>query len=133
MRALLFLIFVDPRHARVRYRWAIMLYLVVVAIGAIPGARANIGHYASGLVLHSTAYAILAALLFAGSPGSERGRAFKSVLTVAMLGALDEFIQSFLPYRRASILDWMVDCTAALLTCLLLWAVWPKATRQPPP
>jgi VanZ family protein len=35
-------------------------------------------------------------------------------------------VQSFFPYRGADIRDWMVDCGAALVTCLLLSALLPK-------
>ena len=74
-----------------------------------PGARADIGHYAPGPVLHSIAYALLATLWFIGSRGSALARACKAVLAVAMMGACDEFVQSFFPYRGASVRDWAVD------------------------
>ncbi len=126
MRAILTLLFLDPRYEKTRYRWAILLYLLVVFMGSIPGARASIGNFASGLVLHSLAYAVLTVLLFTGSSGSAMQRAIKSILTVMVLGALDEFIQSFFPYRRASIIDWAVDSNAAVIVSALLWAAWPR-------
>ena len=133
MRAILSLLFLDPRYTNLRYRWAILLYLAVVFMGSIPGARASIGNYASGLVLHSLAYAVLTVLLFTGSNGSATQRAVKSILTVAVLGALDEFIQSFFPYRRASVIDWAVDCNAAIIVSLLLRAAWPRLTGSAAP
>lgn len=106
---------------------AVLMYLTIVVAGNIPGARADIGHYAPGVVLHGTAYAILACLCFLASTGSLAARASKAVLAVALMGAGDELIQSFFPYRGADPRDWAVDCTAAVLAVLVLCAVWPKA------
>ena len=96
------------------------MYLTILVAGSIPGARAEIGHYASGVVLHSLAYAILAALCFSAVGGTPGQRAAKAVLVVAAMGAGDEFVQSFFPYRGASVHDWAVDCMAAALACSLL-------------
>lgn len=99
---------------------AIVMYLTIITTGNIPGARADIGQYAPGPVLHSTAYAVLAALWFVGSAGSAWARSWKAVLAVAVMGAADEFIQSFFPYRGADVRDWAVDVGAALVACALL-------------
>ncbi|CDG84836.1 VanZ family protein [Janthinobacterium agaricidamnosum] len=125
LTALLF----SSRYQKQRYLCAFILYLLIVIIGSIPGARKDIGDYASGIVLHTLAYAIIAYLLFSGTPGSLPRRAATSIVTVALMGALDEYIQSFLPYRRGAVSDWLVDCNAAILMSLLLWLVWPKAQR----
>jgi VanZ family protein len=68
---------------------------------------------------------VLAFLWFTGSAGGPALRAAKAVLAVAIMGAGDEFVQSFFPYRGAAVSDWMVDCAAALATCAVLWALWP--------
>lgn len=127
MSALFALLVLDPKLRRLRYRCALVIYAAILVMGSIPGARAEIGHYASGIVLHSLAYAGLTALLFTGSNGSARARAIKAVLTVALMGAFDELVQSFLPYRSGAVSDWLVDCTAALITSALLWTLLPKA------
>lgn len=106
---------------------AIAMYLLIITTGNIPGARADIGQYAPGPVLHSIAYAVLACLWFVGSHGSPLARAAKAVLTIAAMGALDETIQSYFPYRGASVVDWMVDCVAAAVASGLLCAFLPKA------
>jgi len=106
---------------------AMLMYLAIVIVGNLPGARADIGHYASGVVLHSTAYAVLTALWFFGSTGSAAARAAKAVLAVAVMGAGDEFIQSFFPWRGADLRDWAVDCTSALVMSGLLCLLVPKA------
>jgi hypothetical protein len=106
---------------------AALMYLTILVAGSIPGARADIGHYAPGVVLHSTAYAILACLCFLGFTGSPGTRALKAVLTIAAMGAGDEFVQSFFPYRGADVRDWAVDCSSAIVTCAALCLVLPKS------
>jgi len=101
------------------------MYLTILVAGSIPGARADIGQYASGAMLHSTAYAVLASLCFFGSSGSLAARACKAVLAVAAMGAGDEFVQSFFPYRGADVRDWAVDCASAVVTCSLLSLLLP--------
>jgi VanZ family protein len=127
MPALLSTLVLDPRLRILRLACAILMYLVILVAGSMPGARAEIGHYASGAVLHSTAYAVLAFLWFTGSAGSAAARAAKAVLAVAVMGAGDEFVQSFFPYRGPAVSDWMVDCAAAIITSALLYAVLPAS------
>lgn len=125
MAALLFTLVLDPKLRLLRRACAVLTYLAILVAGSIPGARAGIGVYASGPVLHSTAYAVLAFLWFTGSAGSRLARAAKAVLAVAVMGAGDEFLQSFFPYRGAAIADWLVDCAAALITSIVLCALLP--------
>lgn len=112
---------------------AIVMYLAIVTFGNIPGARADIGTYASGAVLHSMAYAVLAALWFVGSPGAAATRAWKAVLAVAVMGACDETIQSFFPYRGASVHDWAVDVAAAIAASALLWVLMARGATATTP
>jgi VanZ family protein len=127
MPAFLSLLLLDPKLRAARRGLALVLYLIIVVAGSVPGAREDIGHYASGVVLHSLAYAGLALLWFTGSAGSAGTRAVKTVLAIAVMGALDEFVQSFFPYRGPDVHDWMVDCAAAVVTSAVLAAVLPKA------
>ena len=113
-------------HARLRFRTALFLYALVILIGDIPGARADVGQYASGVVLHSFGYGVLTLILFSGIAGSMGRRALLAVLMVMAMGALDEFIQSFLPYRRGAVSDWLVDITAATAVAAPLYFLWPK-------
>jgi VanZ family protein len=126
MPALLSLLVLDPRLRKLRLGCALALYLAIVITGSIPGARAEIGHYAPGVALHSLAYATLAFLWFIGSTGNARQRTLKAVLAVALMGAGDELVQSLFPYRGAAVSDWLVDCCAAIATCAVLCAVLPK-------
>jgi VanZ family protein len=126
MPSLLSILVLDPKYRALRRSCALLMYLTIVVVGSIPGARAQIGAYATGLTLHSTAYAVLAFLWFTGSSGSPLARAAKAVLAVALMGAGDEFVQSFFPYRGADVHDWLVDCSSALVTSALLCAVVPR-------
>lgn len=123
--SLLQLCFAD-RYERLRYRTALLLYALVILIGDIPGVRADVGQYASGGVLHSFGYGVLALMLFSGTAGGMARRALLAMLMVAAMGALDECIQSFLPYRHGAVSDWLVDITAAAAVCLPLYFLWPK-------
>ncbi|WGG49342.1 VanZ family protein [Rugamonas sp. DEMB1] len=126
MRTLLAQLLLTNSHAKLRYWGAMVLYLLILILGSIPGARSDIGNVASGLILHSCAYAGLAFLVFTGGSGTPAWRAGKALLTIMLMGALDEYIQSFFPYRHGAVSDWLVDCNAALLTSLLMWALWSR-------
>jgi VanZ family protein len=124
-------IFLTASHARLRYWTAIALYLLILILGSIPGARQDIGEVASGVVLHSLAYAGLTFLIFTGGSGTASQRAGKAVLTIALMGAIDECVQSLFPYRHGAVSDWMVDCTAAMLTAGFMWALWNRYRSLP--
>ena len=117
----------DPRLNRLRHAAAIVLFLAIVIGGSIPGARAGVGDYAPGVVLHSLAYATLTLLWYTAGQDSAARRSVAAVLAIAVMGAIDESVQSFFPYRGADLRDWLVDCSAALFTCALLWMLLPKA------
>lgn len=127
MIALLRLLLIDPSLSRMRIRLAGIAYPAILVLGSIPGARADIGHVASGPVLHSVAYSGLALLIFCGISGTAARRALVSVLAIAAMGALDEFVQSFFPYRGAAVGDWLVDCAAAIVAATILYLLWPRA------
>lgn len=118
MRALLTR-FISDKHAEaLMFRCGLALYLAVILLGSIPGARDEVGNVASGLVLHFTTYACIALLLACGAAGNLSTRAVKAFCIVAVMGALDEGIQSLLPYRDGALDDWMIDMSAALLVTL---------------
>lgn len=127
------LLVLDPSLARRRLAVAFSLFAAIIALGSIPGARAEIGNFASGLILHGLAYAGICTLLFTGYRGSAGRRAVAAVLTVAVMGALDELVQSFLPYRHGAVGDWMVDVSAATLAAMLLWTFLPRSSASRPP
>lgn len=126
MHSLFSLLVLDERLRRLRFRCALLLYAAIVLMGSIPGARAELGTLASGIVLHTLAYGAVTFLLYTGSAGTRRTRAVRSVLAVFAMGAVDELVQSFLPYRSGALADWIIDCNAALVTAGLLWAFLPE-------
>ncbi len=109
---------------------ALALYGAILVLGSVPGARADIGEVASGIVLHSLAYAAICFLLFTGSCGSPAMRAGKAVVTVAVMGAVDELVQSFLPYRHGAVADFLIDCNAAVMMAILLYCFLPVPAEQ---
>ena len=129
MAALLSLLVLDPKLRKLRLGCALLIYAAILVMGSIPGARAEIGQFASGVLLHTLAYSILTFLVYTGSAGSDRARAIKAVLTIALMGAGDELLQSFFPYRGAAVADWLVDCNAAIISAALLWAWLPKPAK----
>lgn len=137
MPALSTLLYAEPHVRRGMHIAALLMFAGIVIAGSVPGARAEVGEFASGIVLHSLAYAGLATLWFLGSTGSALQRALKAVLAIALMGACDEGVQSFLPYRSGAVHDWLVDVSAATLasTALALLAMRipaPHALRPAP-
>lgn len=130
MRRTIFTILLAPRLQKPSYRLAFALYVLMVSIGSLPGAREDVGQYASGLLLHALAYALLTLLLFVGSAGTRGERFVSAMLTVFAMGAFDEYVQSFFPYRTASVMDWMVDAVAGSATSAMLWQSWPKLIKR---
>lgn len=109
-----------PRLRTACIACTVLIYLLIVVAGNVPGARADIGRFAPGIVLHAGAYGLLACLCFLAGRGSPRARAIKAVLAAGLMGAGDEFIQGFFPYRGADVRDWAVDCVAACTAVLAL-------------
>ena len=132
MRTLLFR-FISGKHLEpVMFRCGLALYLAVIVLGSIPGARDEIGAVASGLVLHFATYSCIAFLLACGAAGDATAKAVKAFCIVAAMGALDEGIQSLLPYRDGAVIDWMIDVTAALFATLMFrMAANGKAATSP--
>jgi VanZ family protein len=112
------------RPARLRAGFA--LYALILILGSVPHARAEVGLFASGLVLHSTAYAIITFLLATGIDRRPLSRSMRAFLIVVAMGAIDECVQSFFPYRTAAVSDWLVDCGASFIMTSLLLRVQTK-------
>ena len=106
------------RYRNLRFRCGFLMYFLILIFGSIPHARAEIGELASGLVLHSVAYAAITFLLATGSRRRGYGAALQAFLIVVFMGAIDELVQSFFPYRHAAVSDWLVDCAASFCTAI---------------
>jgi VanZ family protein len=77
---------------------------------------------------HTFVYAVLAALVFFGLPRelSLRRRALLAFAITALYGASDEFHQSFVPGRDATLGDLLNDSIAAAVVVSLLTFVAPR-------
>jgi len=96
-------------------------------------------HFALRKLGHVTEYAILAALLWRGLRGtlaapSKIVLALSTLCMAAAFAASDEYHQSFVPSRTASVHDVMLDCVGALVAVLLCFmfarATAPKAEAR---
>jgi len=115
MPALSTMLHPEPKIRHALHVLALVLFAGILVAGSVPGARAEVGNFASGIVLHSLSYAFLTLLWFVGASGSPALRAAKAVLAIALMGATDELVQSFLPYRSGDVRDWLVDASAAVV------------------
>jgi VanZ family protein len=82
---------------------------------------------------HMTEYGILYLLSWrvfqgTGSPAWKWRRAVGALLFAALFAASDEYHQSFVPSRQASVRDVMIDITGASLALLCIWA-WKRRRR----
>ena len=60
-------------------------------------------------------------------------RAFQWLFVIiALMGAFDEYVQSFFPYRSATVTDWCVDMSAGLFASAFLWKVALSKPEAPP-
>jgi VanZ family protein len=122
--------FLYPTYGALRRKSAFGLYFLIVVLGAIPGVRSEAGELASGFVLHSLAYSTIAYLLFTGTSTQSFAKAVQAFLWVVVMGATDEYIQSFFPYRNGRVQDWLVDMGAAFLMLCILMRAWPVLQRR---
>lgn len=117
---------------RALHALALLGLVAILVAGSIPGARAEVGAFASGVVLHGLTYAFLATLWFLGATGTPLQRALKAMLAIALMGAIDEWVQSFFPYRSGDVRDWLVDVIAATLASSVLAALATFASAPQP-
>jgi len=117
---------------RALHALALLGLVAILVAGSIPGARAEVGAFASGVVLHGLTYAFLATLWFLGATGTPLQRALKAMLAIALMGAIDEWVQSFLPYRSGDVRDWLVDVIAATLASSVLAVLATFASASQP-
>jgi hypothetical protein len=99
---------------------ACLFFGCMIMLGAIPGEATALSDAVGDKLLHLGAYSFLTCVLFVGMRGTVASRAFRTVMMIALLGGLDEAVQSFMPYRSASMNDWTFDMLAAGLTLTML-------------
>jgi VanZ family protein len=79
-------------------------------------------------------FALLSARAFSGSSHDALKRHWflASLILIALYSLTDEFHQSFVPSRTASVYDSMIDTTGGFvsLSLIALWRAWRKRRRQ---
>jgi VanZ family protein len=109
----------------VRARWLALLagfFLLMVGIGSVPGEANALSDRFGDKWLHTLAYGFMALLCFHALVARPLTRALLTMITIALLGLVDESIQSLLPYRNASVADWCCDVgSAATVVAILLF------------
>ncbi len=108
----------------VRVRWLALLagfFALMVAVGSVPGEANALSDRFGDKRLHALAYGFMAVLCYCALAARPLWRALFTVAVVALLGVIDESIQSLLPYRNASLTDWCFDIgSAAIVAATLL-------------
>lgn len=106
-----------PGLARLCLPTAGLFFLVMVSVGNLPGLASDMSDAFGDKRLHLAAYGFLAALIYLSV---NRRPILAALFSVAVLGTLDEGIQSLFPYRQAELLDLLADILAAgvSVTCL---------------
>ena len=108
----------------VRMRWLALLagfFLLMISIGSVPGEANALSDRFGDKLLHTLAYGFMAMLCFHALVAKPLPRALMTIAAIALLGLIDEGIQSLLPYRNASLADWCFDIgSAATVAALLL-------------
>jgi VanZ family protein len=105
-----------------------VIYVLMIVIGSIPGEANELGRFFADYVLHFTAYGTYAALIAYGLGPSTTRKVLAVIVAIAVMGALDEAIQSTLSYRDADIQDWKVDMFAAF-TVAIIYAMVSRRRR----
>jgi VanZ family protein len=112
----------------------VMWGLRVLSGGRLSPAAMDEIHHLIRKTAHLTEYAILGVLLWrAFSARSSLRAAAASLLVAALYACTDEYHQSFVPSRTASIYDVMIDTAGAALGIGLAWAVNAKRAKHSAP
>jgi len=96
---------------------AAVFYLTMLVVGNLPGKAQALNQEFGDKVMHLSAYACLGAAIHLAV---SRHKAVITLAGIAVLGGLDEVIQSFFPYRSSDLADLLTDLTAAVLAIALL-------------
>lgn len=110
---------------------ALAFFAAMLAIGAIPGEANALSAQISDKLLHFLAYSFLTCCLYASISGDKLRRAWISLLLVGVLGALDETIQRFMPYRSCDLEDWLFDILAGAVSVALISLLTSFARQEP--
>ena len=110
-----------------KFRWtyliaAITLFILMLALGSYPGNAQALTEKINDKILHFLAYSLLTALIYLSLNSTKREKFFITLCIMFALSLTDEYIQSMLSFRTASLLDLSIDLLAAglMTSCLSL-------------
>lgn len=106
----------------------LIFFFAMIAIGAIPGNATALSNSFGDKFLHLLAYGFMTFLCFRALNGRRLMQSLISLSIIGLLGLVDEWTQSFLPYRNASLLDWCFDIAAAGIVLFILNLYQPAPT-----
>lgn len=89
-------------------------FIAMLAVGSIPGSANTLSDRFGDKLLHLLAYGFMTAVCFHSLHGRRNAQSLISLLIIALFGLIDELVQSLLPYRNASLLDWCFDIAAGI-------------------
>ena len=104
-----------------RYWLPALAYVtLIITLSAQPHLRPPLDFRFSDKLAHLLEYGVLGVLLVRALHGSmglplALGTALLAILLGALIGAGDEYLQSFVPGRESSALDWLADVTGVAL------------------
>lgn len=110
-----------------------MVWVAVILVGT-SWPELTLGADTAGLdkVAHFSAYAILAALSLRATRSPRSWPVLCAVVaSIATLGAVDEWHQSFIPGRSMSLPDWFADTAGALVGTLAVRYLPVLTPRRP--
>ncbi len=108
----------------------LVFFIAMLAVGSIPGNANTLSDRFGDKLLHLLAYGFMAALCFQSLRGERINQSLISLLIIALFGLIDELVQSLLPYRNASLLDWCFDIAAGITVITFMNLFSTLATKK---
>lgn len=121
-------------RAAAAVRWTPpILWLAIVLVGTSwPSINVGSPDLPLDKIAHFTAYSILAALSLRSTLTPRSATTVVAVIVgVSLLGAVDEWHQSFIPGRSMSFLDWCADSLGAVIGALVVRFIPFLTPRRP--
>lgn len=113
-----------------KIRWTYLIaansiFILMLALGSYPGNAQALTEKINDKILHFLAYSLLTALIYLSLNSTKREKFFITLCIMFALSLTDEYIQSMLSFRTASLLDLSVDLLAAglMTSCLSLLTI----------
>jgi len=118
------------------YWLPVLVYVTAIFVVSSMSSPPNPIHVPnSDKIYHMCEYGLLGVLVGRAlrqsvAPYSRLAASIMTVSLVMMIGASDEYYQSFVPGRECDVFDWLTDSTAGVLSQVLLWQLWSRFGRD---